>query len=57
MVSSGFDTNLLASIKPGFYYILVSCNIEKLEDACTNLGMQMKLIDSFDYENYDKAKK
>lgn len=57
IINLEFETKLMKGINPGVYYILVSCEDTKLQQLCKEKNMKMKLLDSYDYQNYDTINK
>ncbi|KAL4481466.1 hypothetical protein ABPG74_007555 [Tetrahymena malaccensis] len=49
---SKFNVYLLQSVYPDRYYLLIGMPEKYLQQACKENKMQMKLIDSYDYEPY-----
>lgn len=52
-----YNTSIFKSIDIGVYYVIISCDLKKLQMDCQDLGLLIKLVDSYDYEAFDLGKK
>jgi Calcium-activated chloride channel. len=52
-IAANFDAYLAPGVDKNLYYLMIKMNEEKLAEECSNLGLKMKLLNSYEYEAFD----